>query len=57
MSFCVSVPKDLANRYTDMFLLYRTASHILGEAITTQPKEIGPRKKLTHFTKKLKIYF
>ena len=54
----MSVPKDLANRNTEKVLLYRTASHILGEAITTQPKEIGPRKKWTHLTqKKLKIFF
>ena len=49
---CLFVPKDLANRWTDMILLYRVASQvlgrfitILGEGTTILPRENSPKKK------------
>ena len=49
---CLFVPKDLADRWTNMILLYRVASQvlgrfmtILGEGTTILPREITPKKK------------
>ena len=53
MSVCLFVPKDLANRWTDMVLLYSKASprpllcrfiNILGDDTNTLSKEIALEK-------------
>ncbi len=53
LSVCLFVQKDLANRWIDMALHYRVASHRSWESlyifslriITTLPIEIAPKKK------------
>ena len=56
LSVCLSVPKDLANRWTEMVLLYNVFFIILGRFITileegspkrNQPKERNTKKKLS----------
>ena len=49
MSLCLFVPKDLANRWTDMVLIYNVASHCSIKfttiwVTTTLPRELAPRK-------------